>query len=298
MGNAIFSLTLFSEIMRRLKKRIYFGLWTGALCVLSVVRMCNPQVISDNPVLQIPNDSLPADTICQSSLVVAPDTATEKTEPVKMLADVVPCEPVFEYYSKMPRGPHADYRPIRSVHSYRECFPDLQDVQIVAARKWGVSPVKNRTYAEKRKSELVYIGANPYFDIDQKMNQSIPYLVPRASQLLHDIGRNFLDSLYVKGVPLHKIIVSSVLRTEDDVKKLRRYNVNASEQSCHRFATTFDICYNRYTTVVAMDGTPRRAVQNDTLKWVLSEVLRDLRQQKRCYVKYELRQACFHITVR
>ena len=36
----------------------------------------------------------------------------------------------------------------------------------------------------------------------------------------------------------------------------------------------------------------------DTLKMVLSEVLRDLRKADRCYVKYELRQGCFHITAR
>ncbi len=129
------------------------------------------------------------------------------------------------------------------------------------------------------------------------MNASIPYLVPRASLLLNDIARNYLDSLAVKGVPLHKIIVSSVLRTEEDVAKLLRRNPNASDQSCHRFGTTFDICYNRYETV-SPPGEMRRPVSNDTLKWVLSEVLRDLRQQERCYIKYEVKQGCFHITTR
>lgn len=130
------------------------------------------------------------------------------------------------------------------------------------------------------------------------MTHSIPYLVPRASHLLSMISRNYLDSLYIKGIPLHKIIVSSVLRTEDDVARLTQRNGNASEQSCHRFGTTFDICYNRYTTVSPPNGPERRAVQNDTLKWVLSEVLRDIREQELCYIKYEVKQGCFHITVR
>ena len=47
----------------------------------------------------------------------------------------------------------------------------------------------------------------------------------------------------------------------------------------------------------AADGPRRRQVRNDTLKWVLSEVLRDMREQKRCLVKYEVKQGCFHITV-
>ena len=180
---------------------------------------------------------------------------------------------------------------IRSVASYAESFPDTNAVQLSAAQKWGVSPVKNREDAESRKRELVYIGANPYYHVDP-LYSSIPYLVPRAAVLLQDIGKNFFDSLYVKGLPLHQIIVTSVLRSQEDVVKLRRRNGNATENSCHLYGTTVDICYNRYHAVGP------REVRNDTLKYVLSEVLRDLRQQERCYIKYEVKQGCFHMTVR
>ena len=186
---------------------------------------------------------------------------------------------------------------IRSVSSYAEAFPDTNAVQLVAAQKWGVSPVKNREDAEARKRELVYVGSNPYYHVDP-LYSSIPYLVPRAAVLLQDIGQAFFDSLYVKGVPMHKIIVTSVLRSQEDVAKLRRRNGNATENSCHLYGTTFDICYNRYKTVEDPDGPARRQVRNDTLKWVLSEVLRDMRNQNRCYIKYEVKQGCFHMTVR
>ena len=188
------------------------------------------------------------------------------------------------------------YNRILSVPSFKETFPDSQSVQEVAAHKWGVKPVANRQDAEKRKKELVYIESNPYYHVD-KMARSIPYLVPRAAILLNDIGRSFLDSLYMKGVPFHLPIVTSVLRTKEDVVKLRGYNGNATENSCHLYGTTFDICYNRYKTVSAPDEQ-RRKVQNDTLKWILSEVLRDMRNNNRCYIKYEVKQGCFHITVR
>ena len=186
--------------------------------------------------------------------------------------------------------------PIYSVPHYGNTFPDLNDVQLEAAQKYGVSAVVDRNDAEKRKSELVYIGSNPYFHVD-KLNSSIPYLVPEASILLQDIGHNFFDSLQIKGIPLHKIIVTSVLRSKDDIKKLRNHNINATENSCHLYGTTFDICYNRYKTVEDPNGPSNRRVRNDTLKWVLSEVLNDLRQRKRCLVKYEVKQGCFHITV-
>lgn len=187
--------------------------------------------------------------------------------------------------------------PIHSVPSFSGTFPDLQATHAESARRWGVPPVRNRIEAEKRKSELVFIGSNPYYKIDPGMSSSIPYLVPRAATVLETIARNYLDSLHVKGIPLHKILVSSVLRTEEDVERLRRTNVNASPESCHRYGTTFDIPYNRYHTVTPPDEN-RRAVQNDTLKWILAEVLRDVRKDGLCHIKYEVKQGCFHITAR
>ena len=185
---------------------------------------------------------------------------------------------------------------IFSVPHFGNIFPDQQDVQILAANKYGVNPVQNREEAEHSKGKLVYVGSNPFFYVD-KLNSSIPYLVPRASVLLQDIGRAYFDSLQIKGIPLHKIIVTSILRTKDDVAKLRTRNGNATENSCHLYGTTFDVCYNRYKQIQTRQQ-PRRQVQNDTLKWVLSEVLRDMRDRNRCLVKYEVKQGCFHITVK
>lgn len=185
---------------------------------------------------------------------------------------------------------------IYSVPGFSLSFPDQNDVQLLAAQKHGVKPVLDREDAGKRKSELVYVGSNMYFHVDRLRN-SIPYLVPKASVLLQDVGRSFFDSLQIKGVPLHKIIVTSVLRSKADVESLRGKNSNATQNSCHLYGTTFDVCYNRYKTVEA-PGERRRAVRNDTLKWILAEVLRDMREAGRCYVKYEVHQGCFHITVK
>ncbi|MBQ7571407.1 MAG: hypothetical protein IJT19_04125 [Bacteroidaceae bacterium] len=274
--------------MRRLKKKFYLGLCGATLAVLTVVRWTSTTV---RDAMEI----RPAE-----STAAAPDGQPDGQRDAQSGSesdaqpDPQPVAPKAERpLSRTDFGRH----PIRSVYSYKDCFPDVQDVQIVAARRWGVRPVRNREQAEHRKSELVYVGSNPYYTIDRGMSSSIPYLVPRAAHLLQDIGRNYLDSLAVKGVPLHRIIVTSVLRSEEDVARLLRKNGNASDQSCHRFGTTFDICYNRYNTV-APPGERRRAVTNDTLKYVLSEVLRDLRQEGRCYVKYEVKQGCFHITTR
>lgn len=236
---------------------------------------------------------------------VAQDTATEGekvSDQQEQMAEAqiqyTPVQPIAKQ-ERMATGRFFDGKhPIMSVPSCREEFSDSQQVQIIAANEVGVSPVQNREEAERCKNEqLVYVGSNPYFFV-AKLTASIPYLVPKAAVLLQDIGRNMFDSLQVKHIPLHKIIVTSVLRTKDDVARLQTHNKNATENSCHLYGTTFDISYTKFLTVRNPEGKPRREVRDDTLKFVLSEVLRDLRNQERCYVKYEVKQACFHITVR
>lgn len=265
--------------MRRLKKNIFYGLCGGTVAVLVMVRsfypsVAGPSALEKDAVAPVPSEADMADSL-----------------QVSEHKDMAPGDSSVQ--AVLPK-PH----PVRSVYSYDKCFPDVQDVQIQSAMRLGVTPVRDREQAEERKSELVYVGASPFYCIDKGMRSSIPYLVPRASNLLQTIGRNFLDSLYVKGIPLHRIIVSSVTRTDEDVARLLRHNPNANEQSCHRYGTTVDIAYNRYSKVEHPNGPTRREVKNDTLKWVLSEVLRDVREQGICYIKHEKKQGCFHITVR
>ena len=186
---------------------------------------------------------------------------------------------------------------IRGVISYKRSFGDLNDVQLKAAKSIGVRPIQSRKDAENLDDLLIQIDSCEYYDIDP-LTHSIPFLVPQAHELLDTIGKNFQDSLANKGLNPNKVIVTSVLRTKDDVKRLRRTNGNASMNSCHCYGTTFDISWKRYCKIEDPDGRPMQDVRWDTLKLVLSEVLRDLRKADRCYVKYELKQGCFHITAR
>lgn len=256
-------------MMKKITPQRYVQFFCIAVIFLSLVREIHPSLAH------------PTENVSATDSVGIADTVAEKSD------------------STVSRVPETPFKPhkIYSVSSFDGCFPDQNDVQLVAAQRNGVAIVKDREEAEKRKKELVYIGANPYFYVEEAKS-SIPYLVPNASALLQDIGSVFFDSLQVKGIPLHKIIVTSVLRTQEDVEKLCKHNFNAKQNSCHQYATTFDICYNRYKTVADPAGVKRRAVTNDTLKWVLSEVLDDFRNQNRCYIKYEKKQGCFHITVR
>ena len=188
-------------------------------------------------------------------------------------------------------------RNIRGVVSYKRSFPDLNDKHLEVAKAVGIRPLEDREEAESMKEKLTYITDNEFYVVDM-LTHSIPYLVPRASALLDTIGSNFLDSLAAKGLNPNQVIVTSVLRTQSDVKRLRRRNGNASANSAHCFGATFDVSWKRFKKVEDENGRPLQDVGSDTLKLVLSEVLRDLRQAEKCYIKYELKQGCFHITAR
>lgn len=188
-------------------------------------------------------------------------------------------------------------RNIRGVVSYKRAFNDLNDTHLEAARAIGVKPVADREAAKQMVRKLDLVETCDNYKLDS-LTHSIPYLVPKAHDLLNNVGKNFLDSLESKGLNPYKIIATSILRTDHDVKRLRRGNVNASDKSAHRYGTTFDISYKRFEQVPDPDGYPLQPVREDTLKMVLAEVLRDLKKQGDCYVKYELKQGCFHITAR
>lgn len=279
------------------------------LCIFAVVRYVFPSVMDHNTVhqdekvqeysvslIQAPraNES-PQQGGRKEQVVPLPDEAKMAlTQDVKQTVSQKSLLPLHQ-----PTVFGSEKHRIYSVSGgYVDNFPDIQDIQYASASRWGIAPMRNRSELQKNKDKLVYVGTNPYIHLDERMHNSVPYLVPRASELLEHLGKVFLDSLYAKRIPLHKFIVSSVLRTEADVANLSRGNINATQRSCHMFGTTFDINYNRYYTVSSPDGPARREVRNDSLKMVLSEVLRDARNEGRCHVRYEIKQPCFHITVR
>lgn len=281
----------------KVSKKAYLHTFTLIVLALGILRLTTD---IDEPKSQqeiAMADSTAVETEEISEELVAENTDNEKSEDIEEAPEVETVSQANDETAGSLPPDTRKHNKIFSVPDYDKAFPDSQSVQIVAATKYGVKPVKDDKDAENRKNELVYVGSSPWFHVD-RLSSSSPYLVPRAAVLLQDIGRAFYDSLDAKGVPLHKIITTSVLRTKKSVEKLRTRNGNATENSCHLYGTTVDICYNRYKTVQDPKGPKRREVTNDTLKWILCEVLRDMREQGRCYVKYEKKQGCFHLTTR
>lgn len=177
-------------------------------------------------------------------------------------------------------------------------FNDMNEVQLRMAQAIGVPPVEDREAAEKLIDKLVRLEDTDTYVVDS-LTHSIPYLIPEAKELLDLIGRNFQDSLSAKGLNPNKLVITSVLRTEADVAKLLRRNTNASENSTHRYGTTFDLSYWRYVKIPELRGRPYEDVPPEYLRATLSQVLKDIHDQGNlCYIKYERKQNCFHITVR
>ncbi|MCQ2183923.1 MAG: DUF5715 family protein [Bacteroidales bacterium] len=172
-------------------------------------------------------------------------------------------------------------------------FNDLQDKHIKAAKKHGLKEVPDtRESVENMSGKLDKIETCPDYKV-MNLTNSVPYLRPYAAKELKRIGRAFRDSLEAKGLPQYRIIVTSVLRTQEDVKELRRVNGNASANSAHEYGTTFDIWYAHYDW-----REYKRSMDQSDLRVVLAEVLKAEQKEERIFVKYESKQHCFHITAR
>ena len=176
---------------------------------------------------------------------------------------------------------------------YHKIFNDSNYVHYEDAVKIGIDPIKTTADHWNLRRPLVKIVSCADFFVDT-LKYSKPYLVPEAAALLHEIGSRFRDSLDAHGGGDYRVKVTSVLRTADNVKRLRRRNRNAVDSSVHQFGTTVDISYVRF--VRDSETCPDRGT--DDLKALLAQILFDLRNEGRCWVKYEIHQPCFHITAR
>ena len=179
--------------------------------------------------------------------------------------------------------------------SYKDKFNDLQSRQHAVASQIGLPrPPKDRDDAASMKKKLREIKTTNNYIVDS-LTHSVPYLIPSAARELDSIGAEWADILARNGLPHYRFYVTSVLRTEEDIRALQRSgNINSVTQSCHCYGTTFDLAYMRYDKVTRT----RDYVHEDNLKLVLGQVLLNHQRAGKIYVKYEWKQSCFHITVR
>lgn len=176
-------------------------------------------------------------------------------------------------------------------------FKDVNDTQIVAAQQFGIVPLSTRAGVDSIASQLIKIESSRAFRVDS-LTHSVPYLTPSASDLLNTIATRFQAKLQAQGLAQYQFIVTSMLRTSDDVRRLRRVNRNAVRNSCHMYGTTFDIAYNCFEKIDSVPDFEGADATHRVLLNILGETLKELRDDGRCYVKFERGQPCYHITTR
>ena len=178
--------------------------------------------------------------------------------------------------------------------SYKLKFNDLQSRQHDVACRIGLPrPPKDRDDAASMRKRLVEVQTNDNYIVDS-LTHSVPFLIPSAKRELDAIGAEWADILARNNLPHYRFYVTSVLRTQEDIKYLQRGNINSVTQSCHCYGTTFDLAYMRYDKVTRT----RDYMHEDNLKLVLGQVLLNHQRAGKIFVKYEAKQSCFHITVR
>ena len=174
----------------------------------------------------------------------------------------------------------------------KEIFNDSNALQLEAAEQNGFKPVTSLRDAYAIDRPLIRIYSCDAYLLDD-LTASVPYLVPKAAQLLKEIGYAFQDTIRKRGGKEYRIKVTSVTRTDFSVSKLMKRNRAATENSCHRYGTTFDISWVKFDCL-----DPSMVISLEDLKNILAEVVQDFRRQGRCYAIFERKSGCLHITVR
>lgn len=170
-------------------------------------------------------------------------------------------------------------------------FADLNPEHLEVARRIGIRPIRSTADILKINRPIVEVKTNENYHIDN-LSHSYAFLVPQAAELLDTIGARFNHKLASQGGGRYKIKVTSLLRTNESVKRLKKGNVNSTENSAHLYGTTFDISYVGFHE----EAMNTRRHSDGELKNLLAEVLLELREEGHCLVKYERKQGCFHIT--
>ena len=164
-----------------------------------------------------------------------------------------------------------------------------------AAKLKGIKICKDEIELKKRITEgkLVKVKSGNSYKIE-KMTFSYPYVTRDSKILLDEIARRFREKASQKGLNGVKFFITSMTRKTESMKRLRRYNLNASANSPHLFGNAFDISYKRFIV--------RKWVLTNCdkkfLKEALAEVIWQLRTENKCWATYEKIQNCYHVVSR
>jgi hypothetical protein len=164
---------------------------------------------------------------------------------------------------------------------------DFNQMHIKCAKQTGVCSIQDsaQLFQNIADNNLIRVIADKGYLLGD-MTHSYPYLTKSSVLTLRKIGASF----YAASGDGSAFTVSSIARTEDTQKSLRKRNSNASKrESSHTFGVSFDISYIRYNGCREWNYEYTKALEG---------ILAELQKSGEIYVLKERNQSCFHITVR
>lgn len=153
-------------------------------------------------------------------------------------------------------------------------------------RELRIIPDIRRAY---HAGELVLLENTDHYFIDT-MRYSYAFAKPHVRDFLDTLYDRFQGKLKQTDLEGTRFVVTSLLRTRKSVDRLVKHNRNAIKRSSHLHGTTFDVSYATF-----LGQRPFNEGELRHLKEALAHALFELRQEGKCWVKYELYQTCFHV---
>lgn len=163
-------------------------------------------------------------------------------------------------------------------------FPDNVAVQERALKTNVIKPQKELTDLDKLKSKGILIELKTNDDyIITEMPSSRPFVMPSVNVFLNELVDLYKTEL--KDLDYVRFEITSATRSRRSVKELTKKNVNSITNSPHLKGKSIDISYVRFGANAAQLNA-------------FVQALKKMRENNKCFVKYERSQGCLHITVR
>jgi hypothetical protein len=159
----------------------------------------------------------------------------------------------------------------------------------------GIKKCKDATELRERvrQGKLVEIDNGNGFVVEEMLH-SYPYLTKDAEGLLLEAGRRFREKIADTRLKGSRFTITSMTRTTDKLRILKEVNSNTSLNSPHLYGNAFDISYLRFSTRKLF----LTYCDKKYLKEALAEVIWKLREEKKCWATYEVKQNCYHVVAR
>lgn len=168
-------------------------------------------------------------------------------------------------------------------------FNEKNSIHITASKKSSLhSPIKKEIGIRKflKNKILIQLIEGEGYRID-KMPYSYPFLTAKTISFIDELGMEFKTACELSNLPCRPFIITSALRTKETVNKLQKINSNAKTESTHLYGCTFDIAWSRF----GYGNNPDQEMLD-----LLIPCLKNMQNKKKCRIKFEINQACFHIT--